>query len=454
MTVMIVEDQKEVRYAIRRVLEKEGHRVGESDGSRWREALDRMITGVDLVVLDVMLGTVSGIDILKAIRANKPHLPVILITAYTTPENIIEASRLGVKEILQKPFESEALLAAIQAHEKPKEEESFVFYRDEKEGEAFIGSYESMGEVFKQIGMAASNTLGVLIQGATGTGKEMIARMIYRFSERKEGKFVVINCASLPPELFEETLFGRTGSAQKGALEETNGGVLLLDEIDELPKEHQGQLLRFLETHRFSRSGEHEEPFSDTRIIASTAADLRTLIQEGHFREELYYRLAQLEITLPRLQERLADMEALAYHFLAQANRELGTAITRIQPKALQKLREHSWEGNIRELLNTILNAALHASGTEITEKDIRLFCCKEKNRQNEAIKELIENWLGCHGGARAMVLSEQFERSLIEAVMALYRNNISQSAVALGISRNTLKAKLKYHNLYREEGA
>lgn len=456
MNILVIEDQNEVRYAIKRVLEREGHTPSESSGEGWRDDLETLLEGTDLAVLDVMLGEESGIEILRALRIGRPHLPVILITAYTTPENIVEASRLGVTEILQKPFDGDELLAAIARHKPEPAQKSAGARIGGPEGgaESFVGSFETMGEVFKRIGLVAANDLSVLLIGATGTGKEMAARMIHRFSARKDKPFVAINCAAIPHDLFESEFFGHEKGAFTGAdklkigsIESADGGVLFLDEIGEMPKDLQSKLLRYLESKQFRRVGGTKELISDVRIVSATNVDIQQNIQNGTFREDLYYRLAQLSIPLPRLRERLADLPLLSRHFIARANKELLTQVTALSDAALEKLKGHPWEGNVREFRNVIFNACLSAQSGAIEARDIKLQTCNTADNC-EQLKSLVEGWLYCKGTEGAQTLANFFEKTLLEELLHKTRGNISQSAAALGITRNTLKARLKHHGL------
>ena len=379
------------------------------------------------------------------------------MTAYTTPTNMIEASKIGIKDILQKPFDEKQLLELVEKylHASSKEKGS---KKPIKQGnEEFVGSYETMKDIYKKIGIAANNDLAVLIYGETGTGKELIANLIHTNSERSTQPFIAVNCASIPKELFESQLFGHEKgsftSADKqhiGYAEQTGAGTLFLDEIGELDIELQSKLLRFLETKKFRRVGGSKELFFEGRIISATNANLKEQSKQKNFREDLYFRLSMLTITMPTLQERIQDIPILCEHFIAKANRDLKTTINAISEEALKKLMRHQWRGNIRELRNTIYSACLNASDDMIKADDIKEF--EETSlSEKKGIEHFCRDFLEHEGMGKAYALEQMMQKSFLEVCFSLC-SNITQLATFLNISRNTLKKQLKEFGIYEGE--
>jgi len=289
MKIAIIDDQQEIRYSVAKILQRHGHTPIQFNGEESAIHVSLQEQGVELLVVDVMLGeTLTGIDLIKQFKKEGLELPIILMTAYTTPGNMIEASKIGIKDILQKPFDETQLMALVAKYQRTplKNKRDKVLMKQSKE--EFVGSYETMKEIYRKIGIAANNDLSVLIYGQTGTGKELIANLIHTNSQHAEHPFIAVNCASIPKELFESQLFGHEKgsftSADKqhiGFAELTGEGTLFLDEIGELDGELQSKLLRFLETKKFRRVGGTRELFFDGRIISATNANLKEQSEKG-----------------------------------------------------------------------------------------------------------------------------------------------------------------------------
>ncbi|AFL69682.1 sigma-54-dependent transcriptional regulator [Sulfurospirillum barnesii] len=458
MKIAIIDDQQEIRYSVAKILQRYNHTPFQFNGEEFELSLMLEAQGVELLIVDVMLGgSFTGIDLIKQFKKAKLNLPVILMTAYTTPSNMIEASKIGIKDILQKPFDETELLKLVEkyVHVTPKKKSESIAL---KQGdEAFVGSYETMKEIYKKIGIAANNDLCVLVYGETGTGKELIANLIHTNSERNAHAFIAVNCASIPKDLFESQLFGHEKgsftSADKqhiGYAEQTGEGTLFLDEIGELDSELQSKLLRFLETKKFRRIGGSKEITFEGRIISATNAKLKELSQQKLFREDLYFRLSMLTITMPTLQERKHDIPILCEHFIAKANHDLKTSIAGISQEVLALFRDHAWRGNIRELRNTIYSACLNANDEIIRREDIQEWEAHH-DLPNTNLEDYCRHFLETHGIERVVELKEKMQKTFLHVSFSLYPN-ITQLSTLLDISRNTLKKQLKEFGIYETE--
>lgn len=451
MRIALIDDQMEIRYAVKKILEQNSYDVvtycGDEDGLI-EELIEQKF---DFLLVDARLEEGrSGIDILRSLGEQKALPPALLVTGYTTPSNIIEASRLGVKEVLQKPFEPHELIELIEQHALKKKRVNKDLIVFDAQSENFIGSFETMKDIYKKVGIASNNDLNVLLVGETGSGKELIASMIHRFSPRSSEPFVALNCAAIPADLFESQLFGHekgsfTGADRQhiGFAEEAKGGTLFLDEVGELPLAQQSKLLRFLETRTFRRLGGIKEISFSGRIVAATNISFTDSIQKGDFREDLYYRLGMLSISVPPLRERQGDLNALVKHFILQANKELHTEVQSISKNALEELVKHSWPGNIRELRNTIYNAVMQTSNQQIGINDIYINPIIQKSVKNE-LDGIFDAMLKEQGLADAHKVYEEIEKKFLVHLWEKSNRNITHLAQALRVSRNTLKAKLK----------
>lgn len=462
MKIVVIDDQEAIRYSLMKILTREGYDTLDFAGDEEDIVESVRKFKPTLVVMDVMLEDgLSGIDLARRFQEAKINTPIIMITAYTTPSNVIEAARAGVKDILQKPFEPSEFLEAVKRYAKVKKSASSNVIFFEEEGSSFVGSFDTMKYVYKKIGIAAGNDVAVLIRGETGSGKELIAKMIHKSSDRRDKPLVSLNCAAIPSELFESQLFGHergsfTGADKQhiGFVEQAEDGTLFLDEIGELGILLQSKLLRFLETRKFRRIGGTREFEFKGRIVSATNIDVARHIQEGLFREDLFYRLSMITIDVPPLRERLGDIPALCSHFIAKANKELKTEISGISKEALTLLASHSWSGNVREFRNVVFNAALEADGRIIGDKEIQLVrtAPKEGTPFSDAIVQILDK----QGVKEGFQIMETIEREFLKLFMQRVPN-FSQASQYLQMSRNTLKAKLRKYGLYEnskdEEG-
>lgn len=458
MKIGIIDDQQEIRYSLSKILQRNNHTTVSFNGEETNLSEQIEEHGIELLIIDVMLGeTLTGIDLIKGFKKAKIDRPIILMTAYTTPTNMIEASKIGIKDILQKPFDEAELINLVDKylHFSKKDKSSRPLLKQGKE--EFVGSYETMKEIYKKIGIAANNDLCVLIFGETGTGKELIANLIHTNSDKSEHPFIALNCASIPKDLFESQLFGHEKgsftSADKqhiGFAELAGEGTLFLDEIGELDIELQSKLLRFLESKKFRRIGGGKELPFEGRIISATNANLKENITKGVFREDLFFRLSMLSIAVPNLQQRVQDIPILCEHFIAKANKDLKTSITSIAQIALVKLQKQIWRGNIRELRNAIYSACLNAQDDILSIQDFNDLEVKDKTIEDD-IHKLCQSYLEQCGIEKAKELEALMRKELLHVGLFLCPN-ITKLSSALDISRNTLKKELKDFNLIHQD--
>jgi DNA-binding NtrC family response regulator len=373
-SILVIDDEAAIRESLEVLLSLEGYTITMAvDGEEGLRTLER--ENFDLVLLDLALPGQSGMDLLPQIKERQPLLPVIMITAYGTVDNVVEAVRAGAENFVQKPWDNEKLLADIRSAiaRRKAEEENLQLKRTLKQRYNFhniVGKSEIMLRVFDLVAQVAPSRSTVLIQGESGTGKELIAKAIHANSPRKDKPFVPINTGAMPSELLESTLFGHVKgaftsaiAAKKGLFEVANGGTLFLDEIATMGMDTQAKILRVLQDRRFMHLGGIQEIQVDVRIIAATNVDLRQAVKDGQFREDLFYRLNVISVDLPPLRSRREDIPMLAQHFLEFYSNENGLPMRKLAPDALRTLIDYDWPGNVRELENSIERGVVLSSG-------------------------------------------------------------------------------------------
>ena len=378
MRILIVDDEEVLRDVLDAVLRREGFDI--VTASSGEEALNVLDTEeIDLVILDVMLPGISGIDTMRAIRISNPHLPVIIITAFSSIDGAIDAMKQGAFHYIPKPFKNEEVVLTVnkaleQRRLSSENERLKAELSDRYAYSNIIGKSEIMRKVFDLIRLAAPSRSNILIQGESGTGKELVAKAIHHASPRARNAFVTVNSGSLPPELLESSLFGHMKGAFTGAIatkrglfEVADNGSIFLDEIGNINLETQAKLLRVIQEKEFMRLGSVETVKVDVRIIAATNADLHKLMAEQRFREDLYYRLNVITIQLPPLRRRREDIALLVQHFLQKYSEENKRRVREVTADAMRILLDHSWPGNVRELENTIERAVVLCTGDRIT---------------------------------------------------------------------------------------
>jgi DNA-binding NtrC family response regulator len=375
--VLIIDDEAAIRESLQTLLELEGYAV--ECAATGEEGLSRLgERPFELVLLDLALPDRNGIDLLSEIRTLDPQLSVIMITAYGTVENAVIAMQAGAANFIQKPWDNEKLLADVRAAvaRRRAEEENIQLKRALKQRynfENIVGKSEAMLKIFDLVAQVAPSRSTILLQGESGTGKELIAKAVHLNSQRRDRPFVPVNTGSMPPDLLESTLFGHVKGAftsaiasKKGLFEVADRGTLFLDEIGNMSMDTQSKILRVLQDRKFMHLGGIQEVQVDVRIIAATNVDLRLLVREGRFREDLFYRLNVITIDLPPLRSRKEDIPLLVNFFLEKYAAENQRPVRSVNPEALRALMFYSWQGNVRELENVIERAVVLSSGAEI----------------------------------------------------------------------------------------
>src|SRR5438270_3315502 len=377
-SILIIDDEAAIRESLETLLAIEGYNV---EAARSAEEGLAMLAAFprDLVLLDFALPDRNGLEVLDEIRQRNPGLPVIMITAYGTVENAVKAIQAGATNFIQKPCDNEKLLADVRASisRLRMEEENRQLKRALKQRYSFehiVGKSEPMLKIFDLVAQVAPSRSTVLIQGDSGTGKELIAKALHASSPRKDGPFVPVNTGSMPTELLESTLFGHVKGAftsaiasKKGLFEIAHKGTLFLDEIGTMGLDTQAKILRVLQDRKFMHLGGVQEVQVDVRIIAATNVDLKQLVKEGKFREDLYYRLNVISVNLPALRSRMEDVPLLVTHFLQRFSEENGLPTRHFTSEAMRPMLNYSWPGNVRELENVIERAVVLSSSTTVT---------------------------------------------------------------------------------------
>ena len=447
--ILIVDDEPEMRIAITEALKREGYQTDAAENAP--DALLRLEgEAFDLVISDVKMPKMSGEDLLREIKEQSPATHVIMMTAYGTIDSAVESMKQGAFDYLLKPFSIEILASTVnraflsEPATAPAPKESAPQPKS-TEAREIITQNKAMLEMVKFVANIAYSKSTVLISGETGTGKEMVARYLHQCSPRADKPFMAVNCAALPEGLLESELFGHEKGAFTGAVAKKDGkfelahkGTLLLDEVTELTPPLQAKLLRVLQEHEIDKVGGREPIPIDVRVIATTNRDPKQLIEEGKFREDLYYRLNVIPVKLPPLRERMEDLPVLADHFVKKHSRENQKTISAIAPETLKLLNKYQWRGNVRELENIIERAVLVCQGDII--EPAHLFM--EDGESVPAGES--GNALGNFSGT-----IYEMERELIFKTLEETGNNKTKAAEILGISIRTLRNKL---NEYKEK--
>jgi len=467
-TILVADDDRTIRTVLAQALTRAGCRVRATGTAttlwRWIEEGEG-----DVVVTDVMMPDGDALDLLPAIRKRRPDLPVIVMSAQNTVMTAIRAAEVGAYEYLPKPFDLKEVLGQVskalsqKARRAPPAEEEAPGREDNL---PLIGRSPAMQEVYRILARLMNTDLGVMITGESGTGKELVARALHNYGLRKAGPFVAINMAAIPRDLIESELFGHekgafTGAdrAMAGKFEQAKGGTLFLDEVGDMPLDAQTRLLRVLQEGEFTRVGGRELQTADVRIVAATHQDLRSLINEGRFREDLFYRLNVVPIRLPPLRERLEDVPDLARAFLRRAEGE-GLPRKTISKEALDILKKQDWSGNVRELENLMRRLCVLCpdeviSGPVVSQEisarpsSAATPQAAQPQRLAHAIEAHLRRYFDLHGdslppdGLYDRILKE-VELPLIALSLSATRGNQVRTAELLGINRNTLRKKIK----------
>ncbi len=461
--ILLIEDDADVAESIRNVLVDEGYEVqvvGRGDEGVKRAEMDPF----DAVLTDLRLPGLDGLEVVRAVRAAKPRLPIIVMTAHGTTETAINAMKLGAFEYLLKPVEIPELLSVLQKAVRASRQMSVpVDLREGSKGrDALVGQSRAMQVIYKEIGRVAPVNVPVLIRGETGTGKELIARAIYQHSSRSEKPFIAINCAAVPESLLESELFGHERGAFTGAetqrigrFEQATGGTIFLDEIAELTVNTQAKLLRVLQEQKIQRLGGKASLPIDIRVLAATHQNLEERIGQGSFREDLLYRLNVVTIRLPPLRDRPEDIPSLVQYFLNKYSVELGIAAPSIAPEALVRLQQQAWPGNVRELENVIRRLMVASRDFAINAELVREVL-NEEQALSKSPKQPLQEWIadlvrGARDGKMqnlSDLVQSVAERELFSQAIRMANGNQSLAARWLGISRLTMREKLQRYDL------
>jgi len=462
--ILLVDDDPGIVDTLSRVLTDEGYEVAvenRGDAGFTRAASESFNT----VITDLKMPGLSGLELVRQLHAARPRLPIILITAFGTTQTAIEATKFGAYDYLLKPFEIPQLLDLIHraVNSNRLMSEPVTLGEPGAARDAIVGQSPAMQSIYKEIGRLAAKPVNVLIRGETGTGKELIARAIYQNSDRANAPFVAINCAAIPETLLESELFGHERGAFTGAtgqrigrFEQAGPGTIFLDEIGDLTPGTQAKLLRVLQERCIQRLGGRETIPVEARVLAATHHDLETAIREKLFREDLYYRLNVVAITLPALRQRKEDIPALVRYFLTKYGPELGNPSPSIHAGAMEYLQFHAWPGNVRELENAVRKSLLVAQGYTVNVDHVRTALNQDVSNQHppgHSLGEYIGRLLataqrGETDEVHAQVL-ETAERELFRQAIVLAQGNQAKAARWLGVSRITMKAKLVQFGLH-----
>lgn len=447
--ILVVDDDPSVQAALFKALGKRGYQVEQATSAE--QALEMMKgTGFDLIVLDVKLPGMSGIDAIPRIREMDPKVVIIVITGLDSKDVALQAVRSGAYDFFPKPFSyGEIEIVIKRALDKRRLEREAEALRERLVGVAsgrFVGQSDSMRRIIEMVGRVAPLDTSVLITGESGTGKEMIADLVHFQSKRAAGPFVKINCAAIPENLLESELFGFekgafTGAqAQKpGKFELANHGTILLDEVGDMPLSIQAKLLRAVEEKQVERLGGTSVLSVDVRIIASTNQQLPALIEQKRFREDLYYRLNVASIHIPPLRERKEDLPLLVEHFLAEINQKLGTRLLGLSEEAMEMVLRYNWPGNVRELAHVLERAAIMSDGPTLHAADLR--------------SSMERSSTGTAPGAEERPVSlprllHRIERTMILDALRKHKGLQTEAAKALGLSPKNLWKKIRKHGI------
>ncbi len=473
-TVLIADDDRSIRTVLTQALGRAGYQVRTtaSAATLWRWVEDGE---GDVVITDVIMPDENGLDLIPRIRRIRPELPVIVMSAQSTLTTAVQATQRGAFDYLPKPFDLADLLAVVdRALKQPVQLMGAPAPKPSPDDNLpLIGRSSAMQEIYRIIARLTTTDLTVMISGESGAGKELVARALHDYGRRRAGPFIALNMAAIPRELIESELFGHergafTGATNRhtGRFEQANGGTLFLDEIGDMPPEAQTRLLRVLQEGEFSTVGGRQPIRANARIIAATHRDLRGLIRNGQFREDLYYRLNVVPIRLPPLRERADDIPALAQHFLSKAQQE-GLPGKTIDAGAMAMLAAYRWPGNVRELENLIRRLAALVPQPVITEailaQELNEHAAVAQTPQKPAgdeadtLAEVVERHVarllaairesGEEGVLYERALAE-LERPLIRMTLAETRGNQIRAAALLGLNRNTLRKKIREHGI------
>lgn len=461
--VWIVDDDNSIRWVLEKALSQEGFEVESfASANLMLQRLD--YDEPDTIISDIRMPEMDGMELLDKLQVSHPQLPVIIMTAHSDLDSAVNAYQQGAFEYLPKPFDiDEAITLAKRAVEHAKKKSSKRKAKTEGSVSEIIGEAPAMQEVFRAIGRLSRSSVSVLINGQSGTGKELVAHALHKHSPRREETFVALNMAAIPKELIESELFGHekgafTGAAstRKGRFEQANGGTLFLDEIGDMPLDIQTRLLRVLADGQFYRVGGHEPVSVDVRIVAATHQNLESLVEQGKFREDLFHRLNVIRIHIPALKDRSEDIPQLCEHFLVKAAKELGVESKSLSKQASEFLSNYAWPGNVRQLENTCRWLTVMASGKDILLDDLPPEILDKPSYSSATSgSEISGDWVSAfeawldteftEGKSDISAIAQPaFEKALIEVALRHTRGHKQDAAKRIGWGRNTITRKMQ----------
>jgi len=456
-TVWIIDDDPSIRWVLEKALAKAGYATRGFESGQGVLARLRQHPP-DTIISDIRMPGVNGLDLLDAIHAECPALPVIIMTAHTDLESAVESYRGGAFEYLPKPFDlAEVLRLVGRAVSETSGGDNPPPTSAPNRPASLVGEAPAMQDVFRAIGRLSKSHVNVLLCGESGTGKELVARALHQHGPRADRPLVAINTAAVPVELLESELFGHekgafTGAHERriGRFEQAHGGTLFLDEIGDMPTPLQTRLLRVLSDQRFYRVGGHREIEVDVRIIAATHQNLEQSVAQGRFREDLYHRLNVIRLALPSLRDRQADIPLLAGHFLASAAHELGVEPRQLNAEAMKRLQTSPWPGNVRQLENVCRWITVMAPSQQVTEADLpdelrrRGLDTAGEPGWTHLLRQVATRQLELGESGILSGLRDEFERALLTTALRHAKGHKQEAARRLGWGRNTLARKLK----------
>ena len=465
-TILIVDDDAAIRKVLSQALGRVGYAVRTTSNAatlwRWVENGDG-----DLIITDVVMPDEDGLELLPRIKRLRPEIPIVVMSARNTLMTALRATERGAYEYLPKPFDINKLTSVVQSalSDSPEPAEDAAAPPEVEESLPIVGRSPAMQEIYRLIARLVSTDLSVLISGESGTGKELVARALHQFGSRRHGPFVAINMAAIPKDLIESELFGHEKGAFTGAtarhvgrFEQAEGGTLLLDEDGDMPLEAQTRLLRVLQEGEYTTIGGRTPIQTDVRIIAATNHQLRQMVEQGLFREDLFYRLNVVPLRLPPLRERPTDVPDLVRHFLATAASE-GLPEKAMSAEAMERLKRYDWPGNVRELENLVRRLVVLSTndiiGGEAIDAELAeaTSSAASPRRENESLGAAVEHHLSRYFSAHGNALPppglydrvlREVERPLVTLSLQATRGNQIRAAALLGLNRNTLRKKIR----------
>ena len=457
-STLIIDDERAIRSGISVALSEAGYLV--ESCATGRDGLSQALNGnYDLILLDIKLPDIDGMEILKTIRQKQLDTYVIIMTGFASVQNAVEALKLGAYDYLSKPFSSDELIIVVNKaiEHKALKDDNLTLRRQLYQKYDFnkiVGEHPLIKEIFAAISKVAPTDSTVLLDGESGTGKEIFAGYIHTLSRRASRQFIITDCNTFSDSLLESELFGHVKGAFTGAIqnksgifETANGGTLFLDEIANLSLEIQGKLLRVMENHEYKPVGSSQVKKSDVRIIAATNRDLKTMVENGEFRPDLYYRMNVFPIFLPPLRERKSDIPKLAYHFLRLACKSTGKKIDGFSDDAMEMMVNHDWPGNIRQLKNVVERLVI------MSDQAVVNYNCLQNNFEinRGSGKDLVPSTLAELKAFKCELLRKEYdkvEKAFLQKALTAENGNISQSSHRVGMQRSNFSTLLKKHHL------